>query len=461
MNEERQSIFWWTTEQVDPGEQLRGHVRTDVCVVGGGFTGLWTAYLIKRAEPSLEVTVIEREWAGSGASGRCNGYATSLLDLSLHHLVERHGPDRAGPVRGAVARSVTEIGEFCAEHGVDAGYEQNGFATVAVNEGQLHRIERDLRAAERIGAEDDYTFLEGAAAQEVIGSPAIRGILKDAGGAMLNPHRLARGLVRVVRRLGVRVFEYSPATEVVPGRVSTSCGTVTAPHIVVATNAHQWSMPQFRNRIVPIWSYAMVSEPMTPDRLSEVSWPRRELFKDMRNFLTMGRLVPGQGGADERVLWAGRLAPYFYANSMSPRHMRNERVFRELRDAWRRFFPQWSTVRFTHRYGGCEAVGTHLLPYVGSLGTGIHYAYGFSGHGVAPSHTAAKALRDFVLERDSEYTELIFVGQREARLPPEPLRFLATRLTTWLLQRQDRRMDAGHDVGHKDPALLRVINRFA
>jgi glycine/D-amino acid oxidase-like deaminating enzyme len=452
----KNSIFWWETEPVSPGRRLEGTERADVCIVGGGYTGLWTAYFLKLAEPSLDVAVVERSWAGSGASGHNDGYAMTVLDMSLHHLVSRHGPERAGAAHEAVARSVVEIGEFCSEHDVDAEYELTGFAAIAVNDGHLWRLERDLEAARRIGADHDFSFLEDEAARATIGSPIVRGVLKEGRGAMLNPHKLVRGLARVAEGMGVRIFERSPATSLAAGRVETELGAVEASRIVVATNAYQHVFPQFEDKVLPLWSYAMVSEPLTDEQRERVAWPGREGFEDKRNFITIGRWT-----ADNRILWGGRLAPYFFANDMDPRHTSNGRVFGELREAWSRYFPMWDDVRFTHAYGGCVAITASFLPYVGTLGDGIFYGYGYNGHGVTPSHTVARALCDLLLERDSEHTRLVFVNQdTEPALPPEPLRFAGTRLTTALLDRQDRRMDRGGAVGEMDPLILRVINRL-
>jgi glycine/D-amino acid oxidase-like deaminating enzyme len=452
----KNSIYWWETEPVTPGPPLEGSDRADVCIVGGGYTGLWTAHFLKQADPSLDVAVVERSWAGSGASGHNDGYAMTVLDMSLHHLVERHGPERAGAAHEAVARSVVEIGEFCSEHDLDAEYELNGFVAIAVNDGQMWRLERDLEAAQRIGADHDFTLLEGDAARSVISSPRIRALLKEGRGAILNPHKLVRGLARACADAGVRIHERSPATEVAAGVVRTELGDVAAPRIVVATNAYQHAFPQFAHKVLPLWSYAMTTEPLTDEQRDRVAWDGREGFEDKRNFITIGRPT-----ADGRILWGGRLAPYFYGNDMDLRHLGNECVFAELRDAWRDLFPMWDDVRFSHAYGGCVAITGSFLPYVGSLGDGIYYGYGYNGHGVAPSHTVGRALCDLVLERDGDHTELVFVDQdTEPSIPPEPLRFLGTRLTTALLDRQDRRMDRGGGVGQMDPLLLRIINRL-
>ncbi len=441
---------------MEPGPPLVGSESADVCIVGGGYTGLWTAYFLKRADPSLDVVVVDRSWAGSGASGHNDGYAMTVLDMSLDHLVTKHGPESAGAAHEAVATSVVEIGEFCDEHELDAEYERNGFAAVAANDAQRWRLDRDLEAARAIGAEHDFDLLEGDAARAAIGSPAVRAILRERRGALLNPHKLARGLARTVAGMGVRIFEQSPALDVSPSAVRTAAGRISAAKVVVATNAYQHGFAQFRSGVTPIWSYAMVTEPLSDEQLGRVEWPGREGFEDKRNFITIGRLT-----AQNRVLWGGRLAPYFYGNDMDVRHNRNERVFAELSEAWAQFFPMWSDVRFTHAYGGCVGITGTFLPYVGRRDDGIHYGYGYNGHGVAPSHLVGKCLRDLVLERDTAYTGLVFVNGRESRIPPDPLRFLGARITTALLERQDRRMDAGGGIGEMDPLLLRLVNRLS
>src|SRR5262249_38594141 len=180
-----------------------------------------------------------------------------------------------------------------------------------------------------------------------------------------------------------------------------------------------------------------------------------EGWEDKRNFITIGRFT-----ADNRILFGGRLASYYWGNSMDLRHMTNEYVFDELRTAWREFFPQWHDVQFTHAYGGCVAITAPFVPYVGRLEDGIRYGYGYNGHGVAPSHTVGKSLSDLVLGRDTVHAGLLFVDQDEGAIPGEPLRYLGTRLTTSLLERQDRKMDAGGQIGGMDPLILRLVNRL-
>jgi glycine/D-amino acid oxidase-like deaminating enzyme len=399
---------------------------------------------------------VEASWAGAGASGHNDGYAMTVLDMSHHHLVEHWGPERAGAAHGAVAASVVEMDEFCSRHGVDAELELNGFVAFATNPGQMWRLERDYEAARKMGADGDFELFDAAGARGLVDSPALQGALKEGRSAILNPHKLVRGLARVVSDAGVVIHERTPALEIDRGgpkpRVVTPRGAVTAEQVVVATNAYQHRFAPFRNRVIPIWSYAMVSEPLTDEQLAGVAWPGREGFEDKRNYISVGRPT-----ADNRVLWGGRLAPYFFNNDMDTRHMRNPGVHAELRQAFDHFFPAWKDVRFTHAYGGCVAITAGFVPCFGRLDAGVSYGYGYNGHGVAPSHTGGKILRDLVLRRESEYTQLFFVNGRERNFPPEPLRLAGARLTERLLVRQDRRFDRGQGHGEMDPLILRLV----
>jgi glycine/D-amino acid oxidase-like deaminating enzyme len=452
----KHAIYWWETEPVTPTTPLESSIDCDVCIVGGGYTGMWAAHFLKEAEPSLDIHVVESQWAGAGASGHNDGYAMTVLDMSLHHLVANHGVERASAAHEAVAQSIVEIGEFCDQHEVDAEFELTGFASFATNEGQRWRLERDWEAAQKVGAEHDFEMLDTDAARRVVSSPVVQAALVERRSAVLNPHKLARGLARVIRGRGVTLHERTPALDIdTTGdrpQVVTATGRVTAEHVVVATNAYQHAFKPFRNKVIPIWSYTMVTEPLSDQQLARVEWPGRHGFEDKRNYITIGRLT-----AENRVLWAGRLAPYFFANDMDLRHMRNPAVYAELKEAFRSFFPMWNDVRFTHAWGGCVAITTSFVPNFGRLDGGVTYGYGYNGHGVAPSHTGGKVLRDLVLGRDSLYTNLLFVNGSERGFPREPVKFAGAKLTERLLERQDRRFDRGKGAGEMDPLLLRLL----
>ncbi len=417
-----------------PGPPLEGDVRADVCIVGGGYTGLWTAYFLKQAEPDLTIRVIEADYAGSGASGHNDGFMTPTIGHSLHTVVRGWGNERAKLAYTAAGRSIMEIRRFALKHDIECDIEPNGFYLVATTDGQRRRLELDVSLAAGMGF--SYDILDGASARDRIGSAALRGALKTAG-ALVNPHKLARGLTRVVRTAGVQVHEGTRVLDIarVSGghMITMPHARLTADRLVLATNAFQHQWRPFHNRVKPVWSYAAVTEPLRRDQLAQVHWPDREGFVEARNFILFGRLT-----ADDRLLIGGGPAPYFYGRDMADHHIVNSRISDVLAETLRRYFPMWRDVRFTHSYGGCIAVTRDLVPHVGQLRDGTCYAYGYCGNGITMAHVAGKALRDLVLGRETPNTDLLFVRGKEPAYPPEPLTFLGARALAAALAHQDR-----------------------
>jgi glycine/D-amino acid oxidase-like deaminating enzyme len=430
----RYAIYWRETEAVDPSPPLDGERRCDVCIVGGGYTGMWTAYFLKQAEPSLDIQIVESDFAGSGASGHADGFITPTIGHSLHTVIRGFGYDKAKAGYAAIGRSILELRRFCRRESIDAELEPTGFHLVATDDDQRRRLEGDVALAAKLGV--SYAVLGRDHARDRIGSPAIEAALKTPG-ALVNPHKLARGLCRVIREQGVTVHERTPATALgrhAGGHVVTSAaGRVLAEKVVLATNAYQHQFAPLRNDVMPVWSYAAVTDPLSDEQLAQVHWPDREGFVEARNFILFGRLT-----ADNRILIGGGPALYHYGRDMDLRRLRNDGVTAALRDALARYFPAWRDVPFSHAYGGCIAITRDLVPHVGALGGGVFYGHGYCGNGIAAAHTAAKALRDLVLGVETDYTDLLFVRPRPPRFPPEPVAFLGARAVSRVLAWQDR-----------------------
>jgi glycine/D-amino acid oxidase-like deaminating enzyme len=433
----KHQIYWRETETVEPGLALRGEVRCDVGIIGGGYTGMWTAYFLKQADPSLSIHIVDMDYAGAGASGHADGFVTPTIGHSLAGLVHGFGTERAKTAYSVVGRSMLELDRFCRKHGVDAELESNGYFSVAASPAQIRLLERDIELAERIGARSSLQLLTADEARQRIGSPAIHGAFK-VGGALLNPHRLARGLARVVRSLGVHIHERTTAINVSKedGKhvITTPGGRVFADRLVLGTNAYQHRLNSFKHKVKPVWSYAVVTEPLTEEQLAQVHWPDREGFVEARNFIVFGRLT-----AQNRLLFGGGPAPYFYGRDMSEsRHIRRDSATAYLRDALGRYFPAWRNVRVTHSYGGCVGMTRDFVPHVGSTNDGAYYAYGYCGNGIALTHTAGKVLRDLILGKDTAYTNLLFVNRQEKSFPVEPVSWIGARALSRLLALQDR-----------------------
>ncbi|MFI5780688.1 NAD(P)/FAD-dependent oxidoreductase [Nocardia sp. NPDC051570] len=433
----KHEIYWRETEPVTPGPPLRGEVTCDVCIIGGGYTAMWTAHFLHKADPRLRIHILEADYAGAGASGHNDGFVTPTIGHSLGALVHRFGAERAKLAYAAVGKSMLELNRFCVKNEVDAEFESAGYYQVAAGPDQIRLLERDLDLAARLGAQSGLDLLDRERARERIDSPAIQAAVK-VGGALINPHRLARGLFRTVTAAGIAVHEQTRALSVestaVGHVVRTPHGRVTATTLLYATNAYQHQFAEFRRKVVPVWSYAAVTRPLTEQELGAVHWPEREGFVEAGNFIVFGRLTAGN-----RLLFGGGRAHYRFRRDMDvPRHIDNPRATETLRAVLARYFPAWREVPFTHTYGGCVAITREVVPHIGALGDGRFYAHGYCGNGIALTHTAGKALRDLILDRDTSYSNLLFVRGKEKPFPPEPLAFLGAGAVSNLLAAQDR-----------------------
>ncbi|MYU52887.1 FAD-dependent oxidoreductase [Streptomyces kasugaensis] len=440
MNAYKHVVYWHDTEKVTIEAPLRERVDCDVCIVGGGFTGLWTAYFLKEAEPALDIRIVEANHSGYGASGRADGFVTPTIGKDIQALVKEFGLQRALEASQAVGRSILEIGRFARKNRVDAEYEANDYLMVATDAAQLKRLEHDRALAERMGAAQ-AEILPREESRAVIGSPAVLGSMRT-GGALVNPFKLSRGIARVVREKGVTIYDKSPCLRVEPGvrpTVVTAGGQVKADKVVLATNVHMDAFPPFRRKVIPIWTYAMVSEPLSDAQLGRVNWEGREGLVEAKSLLTCARFTHGN-----RIMFAGGPTPYYYGRDKRQRNMNRPEVYREIHREFLRFFPMWGDVEFSYAYGGTADVVRDFAPHFGRLGGGnILYGYGYCGNGIAATHTGGKVLRDLTLGKDTDFSRLLFVDDERrkppAAFPPDPVLFAGARAVARLMDWKDSR----------------------
>jgi len=276
---------------------------------------------------------------------------------------------------------------------------------------------------------------------------------------VLHPAKLARGLATVIEGMGATIFENTDVGTIDQVgdtmRLTTPNGSLDADHVVLATSAWATQTKWFRSKVVPLYTYIALTEPLSDDQWDEVGWASRCGIEDKRNFVHYYRRTN-----DGRILWGGSDGVIHFGSGIAARFDRDDGVLERLRGTFRRTFPQLSGVRFTHHWGGPVGITVSFLPLFGSLTGRLHYGVAYNGHGVAPTHTGGKILRDKVLGTNSELTELCFVDAREPRFPFEPLRWVSAELTRRSLLRQDAQMDAGRQVGDMDPPLLRVMKKL-
>ncbi len=446
--------YWLGLDEYEPDAPLEGDMVADVVIVGGGFSGLWTAYHLLKADPAMTVIVIEGSAVGYGASGRNGGFAMTLIHRSLQDLVDAVGPDEAKSLHLAAEEAVRNIGSVCESEGIGADLQPNGSLTVANNPLQDEHVQREFETAQRLGL-SGFTFLEKDDIQAAVHSDTFRCAVREETCTLMNPARLVRGLKEAVIRAGGRVFEQTPMDrfEERDGgvTVTTPKGKITAQRALLATNAYSARIPALSRHVMPFYSYILLSKPLTKEQWSRVGWTGREGMEDRRTFLHYFRPT-----VDGRVMWAGRDAPY-RPNGPDPKYDRDDRVFDRLEESFAWTFPQLSDVTFEYRWGGPIGITGTFVPCAGWLKGGrVAYAFGFNRHGVAITNLVAMSMRDLILERDTDYSRLAIIDKKPVDLGPRLLRDPMVRSTIDYQIEQD---DTGRTV--KPPLLARLMERFA
>lgn len=410
---------WWLREALahDPGAEcppLAADATADVVIVGGGYTGLWTAYFLTERDPNLGVVVLEQDICGGGPSGRNGGFASAWWD-ELHGLITLYGRDAAVRACRAISASIRGIGEFCERHGVDAWYRTGGYmyaVTAAAHERLCEEMIRDAREA---GAGDELVPLTAAEVKARCASPAFRGGAYMREGASVQPARLARGLRRVVLERGVKIYEGTPVTRLDGTTAITPGGTVRARHAVLAVNAWGVGWPQVNRRLVAWSSYIVLTAP-APDRLREIGWTGGELISDFRVSLRYFRTTP-----DGRIAFGGGGGRA--RRTVDDMFTHDARAVRETAEGFRLMFPSFADVPIEDAWGGPIDVSPTHLPTFGRAGSSnVYYACGYTGNGVAPTRVAGEALADLITGADTDAARLPMVNARPPAFPPEPFR---------------------------------------
>ena len=452
-------VSWWMEEAraalaPEPQPPLAGPTTADVVILGGGYTGLWTAWFLKEREPSCDVVLLEGdELCGSGPSGRNGGFCYGMWE-DLDALVRFFGETDAMRVAETAHRSVDEIETWLGTNGVDAWFTRAGHLTVATSAAQDDAWASLVATARRLGAGDRFVELDAQAVQQRCASPVFRAGLLQPDNATLQPARLALGLRAALLERGVRIYESSHVVRFRAGPpvdVETTGGSVRAHRGVLALGAWSASLPAFRRSIVPRGTYIVVTEP-APDRLTEIGWTGGEGLGDWRTALHYFRTTP-----DGRIAFGAAAATAGTGVGLGPRLRYDERSIVKLVDDFRRFFPSWDDVDIDAAWGGPMDVTGRHQPAFGALpGGAVHYGVGYTGGGVGPCHFGGKILAALTLGIEDEHTALPLVGMPMQRFPPEPLLSIGAAVTQHAIVRKDEAEDGGN---HPDP-LTELIARL-
>jgi glycine/D-amino acid oxidase-like deaminating enzyme len=426
VSEYRDLSLWWDTLPGPLAGDLRARLDTDVdadvAIVGAGYTGLWTAYYLAKADPALRVVVIEKETAGFGASGRNGGWCSALFPASWGKIARQSSRTEAVRLQRAMFDTVDEVGKVVADEGLDVHWAKGGTVGVARTQTQVERGRAEIDDARAWGfGGEDYAWLTASEMREHVGCTDVLGGTYTPHTAAIHPARLARGLAQAVERLGVRIYESTPALAIEPGVVRTPHGMVRAEKVIRATEGYTPSLPGYRRAVIPVYSLMLATEPLPTSLWENIGLARRETFNDGRHLI-----IYGQRTADDRFAFGGRGAPYHYGSTVKASYDREPAVFAELRKVLIELFPAVADYAITHTWGGPLGIARDWFASVGlDPKTGVGWAGGYVGDGVGTTNLAGRTLADLVLDRrDSELVSLPWVGHHSPQWEPEPFRFV-------------------------------------
>jgi glycine/D-amino acid oxidase-like deaminating enzyme len=426
-------LSYWH-DSLEPGDDLQprpalpGDRQADVAIVGAGFGGLWTAYYLLKADPALKVTIIEAETAGFGASGRNGGWCVPETGAPLDVLDQEGGAGTGAAMLREMNRGVDEIAEVARREDIDCGFAKGGALWFATDEVQLRRMRGRMAMLSRHGLDDAYALLDPAQTKARINATSLHGAIFTPHAAAVHPARLARGLARAVERLGGTIYETTPALRIDGPKVVTRRGVVTADIVVRATEAYTGSLKGQERAMVPLDNFVIATEPIPGSLWAEMGLTNRELFEDSPIFLAYG-----QRTADDRIVWGGLGARYWWASRPPPSPMQAPRIAEALKARLVERFPMLGAIKVTHHWGGVMGMTRDQRSTVGLVrATGEAWIGGFGGAGVAPSNRAGRTLADLITGADTALTRFPWVNHRAALWEPEPLRWIGV---TSMLQR--------------------------
>lgn len=430
---------FWTDQPGAPAicPPLVANTECDLVIIGGGFTGLWTAILAKEQNPGRDVVLLEGETIAFGGSGRNGGFISGSLTHGLAHGEAIWPSDMNALVR--IGReNLQAIVDFTTAEGIDANLSIVGKTAIALNEHSARSLAGMHALHQKWG--DDSELLNQEQMQADVHSPTyLAGLRVRTGSGLMDPAKLSWGLKRAAEGRGVRIFENTPATNITQRSgggiaISTPVASVHAQHAVIATNGFTPLLKRLKYRMLPIFDHVLVTEPLTSGQLSDVGWVENQGLTDVGNQFHYYRRTP-----DDRILWGGYDAIYYRGNRTEKELERRDSSHRLLATQFFSTFPQLEGVRFTHKWAGIIDSTSRFTPAIGTAMKGqVAYAVGYTGLGTASSRFGALAMLDLLAKRSTEITNLTIVKRKPFPFPPEPLRYPLVQFTRNQLAREDR-----------------------
>jgi glycine/D-amino acid oxidase-like deaminating enzyme len=450
-----QRVFWLDdlgAEAKRARPKLTGELVAHLAIVGGGYTGLWTAVLAKRRNPDARVVLVEGKTVGWAASGRNGGFCEASLTHGRENGLARW-PEELETLERLGLENLDAIEAAEAEYGMDFQFERNGALSVAVEPHQIEWLEEEIADAAARG-DDTLRFLDQGQVRAEVDSPTYLGaVWETRTSALLHPGKLAAELVRVAEELGVEIFERSPVRRIeTPGSTGavtlvTDGGRVIAEHAILATGVFPSLLKRNTLMTVPVYDYVLMTEPLSTEQLASIGWSHRQGIGDLANQFHYSRM-----SRDNRILFGGYDAVYHYGGRVREEYEHRPESFERLASHFFTTFPQLEGLRFSHKWAGAIDTSTRFCAFFGTARDGrVAYAAGFTGLGVAATRFAAEVMLDQLEQRDNERTRLRMVRERPLPFPPEPVAALGINATRWSLDRAD------HERGRRN-LLLKTLD---
>ena len=425
--------FWFQAADLEHqalNPPLKGTHTADIVIIGGGFTGLSSAYHLSRRFPNKKIVLLEGACCGYGASGRNGGFCDAGFSGLLPY-VESVGPELGRQAFAASLFGINQIKRLVVEHGIQCDFEENGMLETAINDEQARELEKHRATYKAMAL--DATLLQGKDLEAEVRSPRYIAGLKFPYGGILNPAKLARGMKPVVERTGVDVHERTVVLRVTPGkvhRVETEMGEISAPTLVLGLNGYSPQLGFFRDRVLPLCSYVIATEPLSAAQWESIGWQHRQGIADMRVLFDYQRPT-----ADGRIVIGGSDAPYFADDSPSSGNYKP--ALDALTKSLFTTFPQLEGLRIDHAWGGTMGFTMDFTPSVGVTGDykNVFYGVAYNGEGVAFSQTAGRIISELMAGEESALTKLCVVNHQMPYLGPRGLRIVFERLYKWYLTR--------------------------
>ena len=436
LEDAERSVYWLDRpDRPQALPPLTQDVDADLVIVGAGFTGLWTALLAHDVDPDRDIVVIERTRVADGGTGRNGGFVAASITHGFGNGLSRW-PDELPALLALGQRNLEDIETFVKLNRLECDFQRAGEIHVAVADHQVGELRQTVQDMQAFGLSVD--FMDQEAIQRHIHSPTYLAGLRDPDSvALVDPARLAWGLLATARLRGIRVFENTEITSLDDEHdrvvLSTQFHRITAQRAVFATNAFPSLIPAVRHRVVPVYDYVLMTEPLSDTQWRDLGWSEREGLSDAGNQFHYYRPT-----ADGRILWGGYDAIYHPGNGFGPQFENDDDAYQRLATHFLQTFPQLENIRFTHAWGGAIDTCSRFTAFWGTEAAGkVAYVAGFTGLGVGASRFAGQVILDLLDGHDTTRTRLEMVQTKPIPFPPEPLRTLGIKWTTMSLQRAD------------------------